>query len=143
MTEGRNRIPAAVGDTPATAFAPLKALLQPHERNAAEGVRRLASALHGLGAPACLHLRVLDGETVEHGDVEGGVASAAAHQRSPKNPDVTLIVRRDTWLRMAHGRLSPFDALLSGAMRFGGDMELAKRIVRHPSDPTAPFVELC
>ena len=27
---------------------------------------------------------------------------------------MTLIVRRDTWLRMAHGRLSPFDALLSG-----------------------------
>lgn len=143
MTEGGKRIRAAVGDKPASSFAPLKALLQPHEQDAAEGVRRLATALHGLDAPARLHLRMLDGDNVEHWEVEEGTLPAAAHQRLPKGADMTLIVRRDTWLRMAHGRLSPFDALLSGGMRLGGDTALAKRVVRHLSDPTVPFVGLC
>ena len=86
MTEGGKRIRAAVGDKPASSFAPLKALLQPHEQDAAEGVRRLATALHGLDAPARLHLRMLDGDTVEHWEVEGGTLPAAAHQRPPKAP---------------------------------------------------------
>ena len=143
MTKGGKRIRAAVGDKPATPFAPLKPLLQPHEQDAAEGVRRLATALQGLGAPARVHLRVLDGETVEHWEVEGGTLPAAAHQRCPTSADMTLIVRRDTWLRMAHGRLSAFDALLSGRMRLGGDTALAKSIVKHLSDPNVPFVGLC
>jgi alkyl sulfatase BDS1-like metallo-beta-lactamase superfamily hydrolase len=143
MTEGGKRIRGAVGDVRSSSFAPLKALLQPHEQDTAEGVRRLATALQGLGAPARLHLRVLDGETVEHWEVEGGTLPAAARQQAPKNADMTLILRRDTWLRMAHGRLSPFDALLSGRMRLGGDTALAKSIVKHLSDPTVPFVGLC
>jgi hypothetical protein len=143
MTEGGKVIRGAVGDVRPSPFAPLKALLQPHEQDVGEGVRRLAAALNGLGAPARLHLRVLDGETVDHWEVEGGTLAAAAHQRAPKSADMTLIVRRDTWLRMAHGRLSPFDALLSGSMRLGGDTALAKRVVRHLSDPTVPFVGLC
>lgn len=143
MTEGGKRIRAAVGDKPASSFAPLKALLQPHEQDAAEGVRKLAAALKGLDAPARLHLRMIDGDAIDHWEVQGGTLPAAAHQRSPKSADVTLIVRRDTWLRMAHGRLSPFEALLSGGMRLGGDTALAKRIVRHLSDPTVPFVGLC
>ena len=143
MTEGGKAIRGSAGDVRPSSFAPLKALLQPHEQGAAEGVRRLASALEGLGGPARLHLRVLDGESVEHWDVQGGTLPAAAHQRAPKNADVTLIVRRDTWLRMAHGGLSPFDALLSGRMRIGGDTALAKSIVKHLSDPSVPFVGLC
>jgi SCP-2 sterol transfer family protein len=143
MTEGGKAIRGAVGDARPSSFAPLKALLQPHEQDAGEGVRRLATALEGLGVSARLHLRVLDGESVEHWDVEGGTLPAAAHQRPPKNADVTLIVRRETWLRMAHGGLSPFDALLSGRMRIGGDTALAKQIARHLSDPAVPFVGLC
>ena len=117
--------------------------MQPHEQDAGEGVRRLAAALQGLEAPARLHLRLLDGETVEHWDVEGGTLAPAAHQQAPKNADVTLILRRETWLRMALGRLSPFDALLYGGMRVGGDTALAKQIARHLSDPAVPFVSLC
>jgi alkyl sulfatase BDS1-like metallo-beta-lactamase superfamily hydrolase len=143
MTGGGKAIRGAVGDVRPSPFAPLKALLQPHEQDAAEGIRRLAAALQGLGAAARLHLRVLDGETVEHWEVEGGTLPAAARQQTPKNADMTLILRRDTWLRMAHGRLSPFDALLSGRMRLGGDTALAKSIVKHLSDPTVPFVGLC
>jgi putative sterol carrier protein len=44
---------------------------------------------------------------------------------------------------MAHGRLSPFDALLSGKLRIGGDTALAKRVAQHLSDPSVPFVGLC
>lgn len=143
MTEGGKRIRATVGDKPASPFTRLRPLLQPHEQDAADGVRKLADALHGLGDSVRLHLRMLEDETVDHWEVEGGTRKSAAHQRAPGSADVVLIVRRETWLQMAHGRLSPFDALLSGKLRIGGDTELAKRVAQHLSDPAVPFVGLC
>jgi SCP-2 sterol transfer family len=143
MTEGGKEIRGAVGSAPPSPFAPLRALLQPHEQDPGDGIRKLASALDGLGAPVCLHIRLLDGDTVDHWEVEGGTLNASANRRAPRSADVILIVRRDTWLRMAHGRLSPFDALLSGKLRVGGDTALAKRVAQHLSDPSVPFVGLC
>jgi hypothetical protein len=39
------RIRAAVGDRPPSPFASLRPLLKPHERDAADGLRKLAAAL--------------------------------------------------------------------------------------------------
>lgn len=143
MTEGGKTIRAAVGDVPSSPFSALRALLEPHEQDAADGIHKLAAALDGLGAPVRLHIRVLDGETVDHFDVAAGTPNPAVHRRAPQSADVTLVVRRATWLRIAHGRLSPFDALLSGRLRVGGDTAIAKRIAQHLSDPAMPFVGLC
>ena len=49
----------------------------------------------------------------------------------------------DTWLQIAQGKLNPFDAFISGKLRVGGDVELAKRLVQHLSDPSVPYVSPC
>jgi hypothetical protein len=46
-------------------------------------------------------------------------------------------------LAIAQGQLSPFDALFTGRLRFGGDGELGKRVARELSDPSLPFVPPC
>jgi len=51
-----------VGDRPPSPFASLRPLLKPHERDAADGLRKLAAALGGLDARVRLHLQLVDGE---------------------------------------------------------------------------------
>ena len=53
------------------------------------------------------------------------------------------MLRKDTWAQIAGGRLSPYDALFSGKLRIGGDVELAKQLVQHLSDPSVPYVSPC
>jgi hypothetical protein len=144
MTQGGKQIRTAVGDRPPSPFAPLRPLLKSHEQNAADGLRKFAAALAGLGARVRLHVQLLDGEAVEHWSIEGGTGrKPTAHRRTPKQADVRLVMRHTTWLAIAQGRLSPFDALFAGRMRFGGDSELGKRVARHLSDPSVPFVPPC
>jgi hypothetical protein len=143
MTEGGKKIRAAVGDLPPSPFAPLRPLLLPHEQDAGEGLRKLAAALGGLDARVRIHVQLVDGEAVEHWSIEGGTGKAVAGQRTPKQADILLVLRRTTWLAIAQGRLSPFAALFAGRMRFGGNGELGKRVARHLSDPSVPFVPPC
>jgi hypothetical protein len=143
MTEGGKTIRAAVGDRPPSPFAPLRPLLQPHEQDAADGLRKLAAALDGLDARVRLHVQLLNGDAVEHWTIEGGTGKPVAQQRTPEQADVRVVLRRTTWVAIAQGRLSPFDALFAGRMRFGGDSELGKRVARHLSDPSVPFVPPC
>jgi SCP-2 sterol transfer family len=143
MTQGGKEIRAAVGDRPASPFAPLRPLLQAHEQDPGEGLRKLAAALSGLGARVRLHVQLVEGDAVEHWSIEGGTGKAVTQRRRPKQADVRVVMRRTTWLAIAQGRLSPFDALFGGKLRFGGNSELGKLVVRHLSDPSVPFVPSC
>jgi hypothetical protein len=143
MTQGGKRIHAAVGDRPASPFAPLRALLKPHEQDAADALQNLANALTGFDARVRLHVQLISGDAVEHWSIDGGTGKPSVQRRSPKQADLRVVLRRATWLEIAHGRLSPFDALFAGRMRFGGDAELGKRVARHLSDPSVPFVPPC
>jgi len=143
MTQGGKKIRAAVGDRPPSPFARMRPLLQPHEQDAADGLRKLAAALDGFDARVRLHVQLVDGEAVEDWSIEGGAGKPAAQRRAPKQADLRVVLRRTTWLAIAQGRLSPFDALFAGQMRFGGDGELGKRVARHLSDPSVPFVPPC
>ena len=124
-------------------FARLQPLVPAEAHDLADSLTTLASALRTYDAPATIHLRVVDGDQTDHWEVEVGSAAGSARRRQPKSADVHLVVRRETWLEIAQGRLSPFDAVFSGRMRVGGDVEMAKRIARHLSDPCVPFVSPC
>jgi len=124
-------------------FAPLTALVSADAQDVGDSLTRLASALGTYEAPARIHLRVLTGDDAEHWEVDAGSKSGTARRQQPKSADIHLVVRRETWLEIASGRLSPFEAVFSGRMRVGGDVELAKRIVRHLSDPSVPYVSPC
>jgi len=143
MTDGGKKIRAAVGDLPQSPFAPLRPLLQAHEEDAADGLNKLATALVDFGTPVRMHVQILDGDKLENWTVKSGTRRGTAQRSVPKEADLRLVLRRATWLAIAQGRLSPFDALFAGRMRFGGNPELGKHVAHHLSDPSVPFVPPC
>ena len=102
----------------------------------------LAAALKGAKTRGRLHLQLIGGtqkETVEHWEVVGGKARRA----EPKGADVVVVTRPETWLAIARGELPPYEALLSGKLRVGGNFEAAKEMVKQLTDPAAAYVSPC
>jgi putative sterol carrier protein len=129
----------------AVAFARLRALAGPQD-DAARSVDQLSKALSGFAKPVRLHIRLVsgaDGETEEHWEVMGGSKGAKAKKGAPKKADVMVVMRPETWAQIAQGQLAPYEALYTGRMRVGGDFEKAKAIVKHLTDPSAPYVAPC
>ena len=124
-------------------FACLKPLAGVQQTDVTETFQSLAQALHSYGSPVRLHLRLVDGEKFDHWDVEGGAKALVARRSAPKNADVHLVMKHETWIAIASGELAPFDAMFAGKLRVGGNLELAKNIARHLSDPSVPFVPPC
>jgi SCP-2 sterol transfer family len=126
-------------------FARLRALAGQQD-DAAQSLEQLSTALSGLGKPVRLHIRLVsgaDGETVDHWEVQGGSKRAKATKVKPKDADVVVVMRPETWAQIAQGQLAPYEALYSGKLRVGGDLEMAKMIVKHLTDPSAPYVAPC
>lgn len=143
MTEGgKKHRDTAIALAP-SAFAPLTPLLKPEEHDLDEGMRKLSNALRQFGAEVSLRIEVIDGSDVHCWEVESGAGRAAVHRRQPERADVRLVLRRETWLRIAQGSLNPFDAFAAGKVLVGGDTEIAKRVVQHLSDPRVPYVSPC
>jgi SCP-2 sterol transfer family len=126
-------------------FAPLRQLVKEPQQDFGHTFQNLAEALRDFDAPVRLHIRLLndsEDDHVEHWDVQGGTAPSARREE-PKKADVLLVVRRGTWMEIVQGRLSPFDALFAGRLRVGGNLETAKRLTKHLSDPSVPYVPPC
>jgi hypothetical protein len=126
-----------------TAFAPLRALLKSDETDLTQSLQRLSAELASFDAPMCLRVQVLEGSSTHDWELERGRDRATASRHSANEADVRVVVRHDTWLQIAHGKLNPFDAFITGKLRVGGDVELAKRLVQHLSDPSVPYVSPC
>jgi putative sterol carrier protein len=52
-------------------------------------------------------------------------------------------MRPETWMQIAQGQLAPYDALYAGRLRVGGDLEAAKELTQHLTDPASPYVQPC
>ena len=114
--------------------------------DAAKSLEQLAKALSGLGTLVRMHIQLVsgtDGETVEHWEVHGGSKVGKAKKGKPKDADVVVVMRPETWAQIAQGQLAPYEALYLGKLRVGGDFEKAKAIVKHLTDPAAPYVAPC
>lgn len=130
---------------PSSPFARLKPLAGERD-NSAKGMDKLAKALSDYGSPVRLHIRLITGENgegVEHWEVQGGSKNAKAQRKEPKDADVVLVMRPETWVQIAQGQLAPYEALYTGKLRVGGDFEAAKAITRHLTDPASPYVAPC
>ena len=126
-------------------FARLRTLARPQD-NTAKSITQLSKALSGFGRPVRLHIGLLsgpDGERVQHWDVQGGTKSGKVKRGKPKGADVMVVMRPETWAEISQGQLAPYEALYSGKLRVGGDFEIAKGIVSHLTDPSAPYVAPC
>ena len=114
--------------------------------DAAKTVDQLSKALSGLPKPVRLRVKLvsgIDGETVEHWEVHGGAKSGTIKKGKPKDADVVVVMRPETWAQIAQGQLAPYEALYCGKLRVGGNFEMAKAIVKHLTDPSAPYVAPC
>ena len=132
-------------DVGTLSFARLQTLARPQD-DAAKSIKQLSKALSGLGKPARLHIMLVSGADdarVQHWDVQGGAKSGKANKGKPKEADVVVVMRPQTWAEIAQGQLAPYEALYSGRLRVGGDFEMAKAIVKHLTDPSAPYVAPC
>jgi hypothetical protein len=126
-------------------FARLKPFAGPQD-DAAKGLGELAQALKDYGTPVRLHIRLISPKneaSVDHWEIVGGVKNAKAQRKVPKDPDVILVMREETWTQIAQGQLAPYEALYSGKLRVGGDFAAAKAITQHLSDPAATYVAPC
>jgi predicted lipid carrier protein YhbT len=141
--QGGKPIRDAVPDQPPSPFAPLKPLVHGSGQDVENSLSALAKALGSYEGRARLHLQLIDGNQISHWEIEAGRRKAAVSRRKPKSADVHVVLRQETWLEIAQGRLSPFEALFGGRLRIGGDVELGKRIVKHLTDPSVPFVLPC
>ncbi|HKD20192.1 MAG TPA: SCP2 sterol-binding domain-containing protein [Thermoanaerobaculia bacterium] len=142
MTQGGKPIRATL--PPKTSpFAPLKALVSGRGRDVEASLSKLSQSLGSFETPLHIHVRLIDGDATEDWDVAAGSKKGAARRGKPKNPDVRVVLRKDTWIQIAGGKLSPYDALFGGKLRIGGDVDTAKEVVRHLSDPSVPYVSPC
>jgi putative sterol carrier protein len=123
------------------AFACLTPFLDGQEQQLGKSCENLARVLDE-GETAChIHVRLVEGDdTVGSWDLRQGTATASV---SADEADVVVVVAQESWIEIAQGRLAPFDAMYSGKLRVGGDLELAKRVTQQLSDPSVPFVAPC
>jgi hypothetical protein len=130
-------------------FAPLKPIAGEGD-DAAKGLQKLSQALSDYPSPLRLNVRLVSGgndcgadESVEHWEVQAGSKTARARQKEPKDADVIVVMRPETWMQIAQGKLGPYEALYSGRLRVGGDFEAAKALTRYLSDPASAYVPPC
>ena len=144
MTEGGKRRHDGLSGAPRTSpFAPLRTLLRPHEQDAATGLRNLSSELKSFGSRVRIHVQLVDGEKTDHWTIESGKGKPTVQNSQPKKAELVVVLRPETWIAIAQGRLSPFDALFAGKLRFGGNGMLGKQVVQHLSDSSVPFQPPC
>jgi putative sterol carrier protein len=143
MTQGGKPIRSTL--PPKTSpFAPLKPLAKGRARVDVEAsLSKLSQSLRSFEKPLRIHVQLIDGDRTEDWEVAAGSKKDSVRRARPKTADVRVVLRKDTWTQIAGGRLSPYDALFSGKLRIGGDVELAKQLVRHLSDPSVPYVSPC
>ena len=133
------------GESGPLPFARLRRIAGPQD-DATASLQKFSKALTGLGTSVRLHFQFVSGargETVEHWEVQGGSKIEKAKKAEPKSADVVLVMRPETWAKIAQGQLAPYEALYSGKLRVGGDFEKAKAIVKHLTDAAAPYVAPC
>lgn len=149
MTEGgaKSRRTSGFDDAPTpSAFAPLRPFMKPNETDLSRGLENLSAELARLDSQVRLDMEVLEGSDTHTWVLECGLGRSLVRpgpRAGKKKPHVRVVVRHETWLQIAQGKLSPFEAFITGRLLVSGDTELAKRLVQHLSDPSVPYVSPC
>jgi tripartite-type tricarboxylate transporter receptor subunit TctC len=136
----------ATAAPPPFAFARLKALISAPNVDVGTSLKNAAQALRDFGSQVHIHVQFVAnaaGDKVDHWQVDGGTPTATATQGKPASADVHVVMLPETWTQIASGQLAPYNALFGGKVRVGGNLETAKRIVQHLSDPTVPYIPPC
>jgi putative sterol carrier protein len=131
--------------SPISEFGRLKAFAKDRDDPPA-ALKSLAGALGKFPKTLNLNVQLVSGgedDAVEHWHVLGGAKGAKAARAQPKKPDVIVVLRPETLMEIAQGRLAPYEALYTGRLRVGGDLAAAQALVRHLTDPSATYKAPC
>ena len=126
----------------------MRPFLESNETDLSRGVESLSAELARLDSEVRLDVEVLEGAETHAWVLECGLGRSSVRPRprdeeKTRKPDVRVVVRHETWLQIAQGKLSPFEAFITVMLLVGGDTEIAKRLVQHLSDPSVPYVSPC
>ena len=144
MTQGGKPHRTSIAEPPApSSFAPLRPFLKSGDTDLSKSVERLTTQLADFDSQLRLDVKVLEGSNTHAWELACGQRRSAARARRTRKPDVRIVVRQDAWLEIAQGKLNPFDAFISGRLQVGGDIGLAKQLVKHLSDPSVPYISPC
>jgi putative sterol carrier protein len=135
------------GDAPAPpiAFASLRPLVTADKTDVETSLKSASQALKNYGAKMRIHVHLISGadDKVDHWTVEGGAADATVRQGKPESADVHIVMRPAILTLILTGQLAPYAALFGGKLRVGGNLEMAKGITKHLSDPAEPYYPPC
>jgi SCP-2 sterol transfer family len=115
-------------------YAKVKRLIPRGERDLQRGFNRLSQKLKSSGEIAEIQFDIVS-RTTQSFTVSLGAGASEATKGAARLPDVRVIIARETWQQVAEGALSPLEAYLGGKLRFRGDADLAKRLLRHVVGP--------
>jgi putative sterol carrier protein len=111
-------------------FATFRPLTQRLRSEIGETLRGMSASLRQTRERGRIHFRILDATGRTDWTLELGKASKVV-ERAVGKPKLEVVTRADTWHLIAAGELSPLEAFITGKLRLRGDVEMAKRIVRH------------
>lgn len=100
--------------------------------SAKEIIERNLGELKGLNEKAIVQFRITDlpgAKTPEMYTIALTSAGAYLRPQTTAKPNLVVIVSSDTFVRIANGTYSPFQAYLDGKLRPVGDVELGRRII--------------
>jgi hypothetical protein len=112
MTVGgaKSRRTSGFEDAPTpSAFAPLRPFLKSNETDLSRGFENLSAELARLDSQVRLDVEVLEGSDTHAWVLECGLGRSLVRPRpragKTKKPNVRVVVRHETWLQIAQGKL--------------------------------------
>jgi putative sterol carrier protein len=116
-------------------YALVRSLTDGHGNDVDLTMELLANAISGVGEQGALQLSLGGTDEGEQRRTWTLSLDEGASADGSVTSDVTLLTAPETFQRMAEGTYSPVQAFLDGKLRVRGDIDLAKRILRHLAGP--------
>lgn len=122
------------------AYAKLRPLTEPREKNLDETFQRLTYSLRDSGKTATVQCTILVGDTSRRWTLNLQGSDCRLQSEPVKKPDQEIITRDTTWWEIAEGNLSPLEAFRQGRLRILGDTKLGSHLLSLAADGGAAAI---
>ncbi len=123
-------------------YAKFRPLTETSRDNLQDSFRLMGEALIDANERTRIHFRLIDGGKRADWTLDTIAKGAKVQDKRVGRAKLEIVSRIDTWSDIAHGKLSPLEAFVTGRLRARGDLEMAKRMLRHLCEPEGRF-EIC
>ena len=124
----------------------LRPMLRSQRSNLTEAMSKLAKEMHGLAGKGQLRLTCLVGDrwtswTVSHQQKKATLQSSRSN--SSGKPTLEVLTSQETARVILAGELSPLRAFVQNRLRFRGDLDYGRLVLRHLSQRPGMSTEIC